>query len=890
MILTLIQNVALVVMLASVQRFLSRRLDAYPRLVPFTAGILYGAAAVVGMMTPFEFAPGIIYDARSIIMSLAGLFGGPVAATVAASIAAAHRLALGGAGALAGVTTIIVSAGLGVALHRLRSRKPTSLRFAELLGFGLVVHAFMLLAQYLLIPGGIGDDAARTIGPVVLTLFPLGTALTARLMIEQQEWESAQVRLARDEERLRLAMVASDQAMWDYDVPSETVSIQAGGATIPGHGQGEIAFGLEGWLITMHVEDRERVEHALQALVSGEASEVNLQYRHPEPDGRERWILALGTAVEHDRSGRVVRALGVMADITTAKEAEAAALRRIEEAELLASASSRLITCSETAEVLDVIGEFFAKAFPHDIAVVNEMADDERSLEVHRIVGAETGMARRLLGRRFPLTPSYEEVLRSGRMQRIDGGLPALAGEGLPAEVTSWIAETFGIRDVWSVGITDRGKAYAGVHLLVRGASRAVPLRLIEVFAQLCFVRLARIEAVARLEESESRFRALVETAPDAILVHVDGLVAYVNDAACRLYGADDAGQLIGRPVMARIRPDYHAVVERRIRAIHDSGAPFGPEERVHLRLDGSEVYVEVSASPIVFRGQRGNLVFVRDITESKQTELELESYRSQLEELVADRTRELEAAYADLEKATRAKIEFLAKMSHELRTPLNSIIGFSTILGQGLVGPLDEEQARQIQAINTSGRHLQSVINNVLDFSRIEAARIEVEAQPVDLALLVAEAAGILQPLADEKGLELRVSCPGNLPAIASDAAKIRQILLNLGGNAIKFTETGHVEIALAISGPVAMFRITDTGPGIREELFEHIFEPFAQGEPPSGGLQSGTGLGLPICREFARLLGGEIMVSSVPGQGATFTFTMPVARSLPSPSCVGA
>jgi len=383
--------------------------------------------------------------------------------------------------------------------------------------------------------------------------------------------------------------------------------------------------------------------------------------------------------------------------------------------------------------------------------------------------------------------------------------------------------------------------------------------------------------AARELAESEERFRALVEGAPDAMFVQTDSKFAYVNPAAVRLYGAESPEDLLGEPIPHRVAPEYREIVRERIRMLNvDKEGPDTIEQR-HLRLDGTSVAVEVSGVPIVYGGKDGAVVTVRDITERKANQVELEQHRNHLEALVAERTAELGSANAELAEATRAKSRFLAKMSHELRTPLNSILGFSSLLLEGMAGPLSDEQRTEIEMINKSGTHLLALISDVLNLSKIEAGKEELHLESLDPAGVVDEVVESLKPLAEEKGLVLTGDVPELGRTIRSDRSKIRQILYNLVGNAVKFTTRGTVDVVLDYdSDGRTMLTVSDTGPGIAESDLPRIFDAFAQIDYPENSRPEGTGLGLAISHEYTHLLNGELTVWSELGVGSTFTLIL--------------
>ncbi len=296
-----------------------------------------------------------------------------------------------------------------------------------------------------------------------------------------------------------------------------------------------------------------------------------------------------------------------------------------------------------------------------------------------------------------------------------------------------------------------------------------------------------------------------------------------------------------------------------------------------------------------------GAIESIRDISDRKAAELELKHYRENLEEIVAERSAELVQANEQLirakehaEAADRIKSAFLATMSHELRTPLNSIIGFTGIIIQGLAGPLTDEQKKQMNMVRNSAKHLLSLINDVLDISKIEAGQFEVYAEPFDLVPVIEKAAATVKPSADKKGIELKVNVLNEIGKVRSDIRRVEQVLLNLLTNAIKFTDSGSVNLtAELISGykpsvagcesapvPAVQIRVSDTGIGIAPDELRDLFQPFRQVDTGLARKNEGTGLGLAICRRLADLMGGEVTAESEPGRGSVFTFIIPVDK----------
>ena len=237
-----------------------------------------------------------------------------------------------------------------------------------------------------------------------------------------------------------------------------------------------------------------------------------------------------------------------------------------------------------------------------------------------------------------------------------------------------------------------------------------------------------------------------------------------------------------------------------------------------------------------------------------------------------------LEEVNQQLRSATKAKDQFLAVMSHELRTPLNAIMGYTDLLDAEIDGPLHPRQRRQLSRIRTSARQLLQLIEEVLGFARLEAGTEEVHLQRLPLGTLARDAAAVAEPFAGAKELGFEVDVDDEETRIETDPGKTRQILVNLLSNAVKFTERGLVALRARSNGEYVVFDVCDTGVGIEDEKLERIFDPFWQVERPNTRRVGGTGLGLSVSQRYARLLGGEIRVSSTPGKGSCFTLTLPL------------
>ena len=235
--------------------------------------------------------------------------------------------------------------------------------------------------------------------------------------------------------------------------------------------------------------------------------------------------------------------------------------------------------------------------------------------------------------------------------------------------------------------------------------------------------------------------------------------------------------------------------------------------------------------------------------------------------------------ARRDAEASSAAKSQFLAVISHELRTPLTGIIGYADLLTNGIMGALSEAQRTQLERIQAGAWHLVGIIDEILTFARLEAGREQVFAQAVELRALARQAIDMVEPVARQKGVTIALSSDAAAVDIRSDGGKITQVLLNLVGNAVKFTDCGRVDVNVTVDDAHAMVSVRDTGPGITSERLHHIFEPFTQGDSSTTRAKGGTGLGLSVSRRLANLLGGHLAVESQVGVGSTFTLVLPKA-----------
>ncbi|MCX6254661.1 MAG: PAS domain S-box protein, partial [Bacteroidia bacterium] len=396
-----------------------------------------------------------------------------------------------------------------------------------------------------------------------------------------------------------------------------------------------------------------------------------------------------------------------------------------------------------------------------------------------------------------------------------------------------------------------------------------------------------RKRAEDMLRESEMRYKALFSNAAEGILVAKIETTQflYANPAICKMFGYTEEELLhLGiKDIHPKESLDYvRAEFETQMR-----GKKILASDLPCLRKDGTLFHADIRTTLMVLDGINCNVGFFVDITDRKQAEMELLKYRDHLEELVNERTEELSKAKKEAEEANKAKSEFLANMSHEIRTPMNAVLGYTELLSST---PVDQTQKNYINSIKSSGKSLLTLINDILDLSKIEAGKLEMEYEYVDTYSFFSEFERIFSHKVSEKGLKFILDITSGTPAgINIDEARVRQIVFNLIGNAIKFTSEGKIVLKVFTENPQIVnyskekseelidliIEVQDTGIGISTELQEAIFEPFVQQRDNKH--RGGTGLGLTITRRLTALMDGTIQVQSKPGKGSVFTVRIP-------------
>jgi PAS domain S-box-containing protein len=396
------------------------------------------------------------------------------------------------------------------------------------------------------------------------------------------------------------------------------------------------------------------------------------------------------------------------------------------------------------------------------------------------------------------------------------------------------------------------------------------------------------------LRRSEERTRLLLDSAGEGIYgVDADGCCILCNPAAARMLGYASPADLEGRNMHETIHRSYadgspYPMEKCRASQPYRNGLAVHVDDEVFWRADGSSFPVEYQSSPICSDGTLvGAVVNFSDISERKRAEAELRAAhdalaeeRARLAERVRERTAALDRANEELARTAQAKDEFLAAMSHELRTPLTSILGLSETMEDGLLGPLTERQAKAASAIYENGAHLLELINEILDMSRVASGRIKLDWDYVPAGQLWEASLRLIRPAAKAKKLDLRSKLDPEVRVLWGDSRRLKQVLVNLLGNAVKFTPEGGaigLDVVGDKAGKLVRLSVWDTGVGIPVEQRAQLFKPFVQLDSRLSRRYDGTGLGLALAKSMTELHGGTIAVDSTPGDGSRFHVSLP-------------
>ena len=508
-----------------------------------------------------------------------------------------------------------------------------------------------------------------------------------------------------------------------------------------------------------------------------------------------------------------------------------------------------------------------------------------------QFVGLQTGQAGSIALRDGDLAllarqPWKEDVFHHGSTRLSADFKAALAAQPQAGSYLSGVTSLDGVRRLHAYRYNPEFRFYINVgaseeaYLAPWYQQRRGILGLLALFVMLSGAAVFMLHRYAgRLAERERVLRTIFDTSDGAIfLVGPDGRIVFANERMSAMWGIP-VEQLIGSPYVSLIHPDEREIGHQKMLKLMASEIPFVRVEREYIRRDGTMFWGFLCGRRLLDESGRlaGLVGLIADIDESKRNAQELDSYRQRLEELVRERTTQLEQAKEVAELANRAKSAFLANMSHEIRTPMNAIIGLAHLLRRDQVS---RQQADRLDKMLGSAEHLLAIINDVLDISKIESGKLVLEVAPFRIVDVVERLVSLNADKVTTKGLSFRTAVGSLPPVLVGDRTRLSQALLNYVSNAIKFTESGSIVLRASVveeddASLLVRFEVQDSGIGIAGDVLERLFHPFEQADNSTTRKYGGTGLGLVITRHLAELMGGQAGVDSRPGQGSTFWLT---------------
>ncbi|SDC00225.1 PAS domain S-box protein [Williamwhitmania taraxaci] len=968
---SLVNNITLLISISIVYSFISRRWNSHTSYHRILTGLLFGLTAIIGMLTPAQAIPGIIFDGRTIILAVTGLFTGGLATIIAMVIAMAYRISIGGPGIYMGVSTIITSGGIGLFFAYLRQRKIIQYNWVTLLSAGIVVHIAMFLCT-LLLPTSIRYEITKGLIIPLTTIYPIGVLLVGNLFLNQEQRIKSEQDLVSSQNSYENLVENVKSVIIKLNKEAQVIFINNHGIEIFGFETNEL---MDKMPLDTFIEKEDPAAKYFSplgcSLIQVHES-ITVEGVSHTKSGDKLFLIWTFTAYTTDDGTDEILCIGN--NVTSLKGIQNA-LRESKQILKNIMDNTKDFICQIDNEGNHLfVNRSYTTGLgyaPDDLIgkpIIDFVHPEDRAIVIDSFKSVLMKKDNYLLTFRFRNANGEYTWIESIATTTYDSdgnvtGAVASSRDiaermeqqkALEYSELRYKALLFAIPDILFVQSMDG--FYLDVHcsdpsklllpteeFLGKHYSDVLPQYIIEKFEEkfelikkksqvelfeystehnssvLYFVaRIApfgkdkfitiirditdRKTAETQVKIEEEKYRLLAENSSDVIwrMDAATQKITYVSPSVFKLRGYTPEEAMAQTLEESMDKESFQQIQSELPGRIHDfitgkEGARTSITQIQQSCKDGSWKWVEIATNIVTNeKGEISEIIGVsRDITLRKKDQFELleneqqlkqqnEEYLSINEELNESNTtiqainEELTLAKEKAEESDRLKSAFLANMSHEIRTPMNGILGFADLLRRPNLS--SEKSAKYIDIINTNGHQLLSIINDIIDISKIEAKLIHVEQHPVNIGDLTNALNDQFKPLAKAKGISFdAVNQFNTTTVVLTDEVKLKQIIFNLIGNALKFTHSGNIKVSVIKADANLLFSIKDTGIGIPKSHHELIFERFRQVETTITQQYGGTGLGLSISRSLVELLGGNIWLESKEGEGSNFIFSIP-------------